>query len=306
MTITNAEMTSATHADFLPTVWADDTRDAIEFAEVLPKLVTTQYEDELSIGRVLRIPQRMNFSVQTKSEGFSSTVNFQAQDREGDGGQYQDITVDTFQYAAALLNAVVAAQSKYDERQRIAHGLGYALMRGVEVSISALFGSFSQIVGTLGADVDDAVIRRARQYLSDSGIYADASWVFSPAAESALFGISKYTSSDFVDKPVIESATLPSLYNYPAYVSNLLTVPATGQTNCGLIHKEALSLLRQIKPTFVEQFLIRNLADGVVAYQLYSTDELEWISEGAMVDSADNPSDAGAVGDFGAVLIRSS
>lgn len=294
--VTTLEMTSTTHANFLPTIWADDTRDAIEYAEVLSKLVNTSYEDELTIGRVLRIPQRANYDTQTKSEGISNTVVFQAHAADTN---YQDITISTFQYAAALLNAVVAAQSKYDERQRIAHGLGYALMRGVEVSIAGLFGSFSQITGSLGADPDDAVIRRSRQYLAEAGVYQDASWIFGPSAESALFGINKFTSKDFVSaSSVMETATLPPLYNYPAYVSNLLTAPATGQTNCALIHREAVILVRQVKPTFAEQFLINNLADGVVAYQLYSADEAEWVQETPAGDSAPTTSD------YGAVLIR--
>ena len=45
MSITDREMTSTTHQDFLPTVWADDTRDAIKFAEVLSKLVVGKVQN---------------------------------------------------------------------------------------------------------------------------------------------------------------------------------------------------------------------------------------------------------------------
>ena len=135
----------------MPTVWSDDTRDAIEYTEVLSKLVNTQYEDELRIGRTIRIPLRGNFNTQTKTEGLTNTISWQTgAQTPGDStvDTVQDITVSTFEYAAALLNAVVAVQSKYDERQRIAHALGYALMRGVEVSVANLFQSFSQITGS--------------------------------------------------------------------------------------------------------------------------------------------------------------
>jgi len=296
LAITDREMTSTTHDDFLPIVWADDTRDAIQFNEVLPKLVNTSYEDELRVGRVLRIPLRANYDTQTKSEGVGNTISFQSVPGTGAFGNVQDVTVNTFEYAAALLNAVVAAQSKYDERQRIAQGIGYALMRGMEVSISALFQSFTQIVGTLGADPDDAVLRRAWQYLADSGVYDNASWVFGPAAVSALFGNNKFTSKDFVDaKSVIETATLPPLYNYPAYSSNLLRAPSTGQTDCTLMHKEAIILIRQIKPTFREQFLIRNLADGIVAYNLYVAAEANWVVETPATNADPTTTDAGGV-----------
>jgi hypothetical protein len=300
--VTDREMTSTTHQDFLPTVWADDTRDAIEYEEVLSKLVNTSYEDEMSIGRILEIPLRANYNTQTKTEGVSNTVVFQSQvGTGGSGTTFQQITVDTYEYAAALLNAVVAVQSKYDERQRIAHGLGYALMRGVEVSLAALFQSFGQIVGTLGADLTDANLRRAWQYLRDAGVTSDANWVFGPAAVASLFGNDKLTSKDFISgKSAIETAELPPMFSYPSFVSNLLRVPATGQTDCALFHREAIILIRQIKPTVREQFLIRNIADGIVAYDLYNVSEALWPRE-QPAGNADPTSD-----DFGAVLIRSA
>lgn len=302
MAVTDTEMTSTTHSAFLPTVWADDVRDAIEFEEVLSKLTNTQYEDELSVGRTVRIPVDSNLNTQSKVEGVSNTVTFQSYaGGGGDGVSFQDVTVSVYEYAAQLLNAVVAAQSKYDQRQRIAHKLGYALMRGVEVTIAALPQGFSQIVGTLGADPTEANLRRSWEYLSNAGITSNAQWVFGPAALSALFANDKYTSKDFISgKSAIESAQLPDLYSFPVYKSNLLRAPASGQTECFLAHREAIILIRQVKPTVREDFLIRNIADGLVAYNLYNAVEAVWSAEAPTGDS--NPTTS----DYGAVLIRSA
>jgi hypothetical protein len=297
--VTDREMTSTTHTEFLPTVWADDTRDAIEFEEVLSQLVDTHFEAQLTVGRTLSIPLRANLDTQTKTEGVSNTITFQSV--PGSASNNQDITVSTYQYAASLLNAVVAAQSNYDERQRISHSMGYALMRGIEVSISALFASFSQITGTLGADLDDAILRRSWQYLRDAGITTGANWIFGPAAVASLFGNDKFTSKDFINgKSAIESAELPALFSYPVFVSNLLNAPAAGQTQCTLMHREAVILLRQIKPTVRESYLIRNNADGLLAFDLYNASEAVWVAEAPAGDS--DPSQV----DSGAVLIRSA
>lgn len=290
---TNREITSTTAAQFLPRIWASDTRDAITHAEVLSKLVNTQYEDEMRIGRNLRIPLRSNLNTQTKSEGLGSTVSFQAFTEIA-----QNIEISTYQYAAQLLNEVVNVQSKYNERQRITKSLGYALMRGIEVTIATLFGSFSQIVGTLGADPDDAIIRRAGQYLADASVFDGAAYVWGPAAVYALFGNDKFTSKDYVNKPVIETAQLPMLYSYNSFQSNLLANPATGQTNCALLHKEAIILIRQIKPTVKHDYLIEHLAEGIVAFDLYNASEATWVDE---IPAGDSP---GSTGDYGAVLIR--
>ena len=302
MTVTDREMTSTTHAAFLPTIWAKDVRAAITYEEVLSKLLNTQYEDEMSVGRILQIPIDSNYNTQTKTEGVSSTITFQSMvGTTGSGTNYQAITVSTFQYAAALLNAVVATQSNYDERQRISHKLGYSLMRGIEVGIAALPASFSQIVGTLGADTTEANLRRAWQYLADAGVSSNSSWVFGPAAIAALFANDKYTSKDFISgKSAIESAQLPDLYSFPVFKSNFLNAPASGQTECFLAHKEAMIMIRQVMPTVREDFLIRNISDGIIAYDLYNVSEAIWSAEAPTGDS--DPT----VSDYGAVLIRTS
>ncbi len=294
--VTSREITTTRAANFIPEIWAEDTRNAIEFEEVLTKVVNTQYEVEMAVGDILHIPLRSNLDTQTKTQGLSQTISYQAV-TEG----VQNITINTFQYAAQLLNHIVATQSKFDERQRIAHAMGYALMRGIEVSIAALPQSFSQIVGTLGADLDDANLRRGWQYLADAGVSTDAVWVFGPAAVASLFGNDKFTSKDFVSaSSVIETATLPPLYSYPAVQSNLLRNPATGQTECFLAHREAMILIRQLMPTVRQQFKIDNIADGLVAYDIYNTSEATWVDEAPGGDSA------ASTGDFGAVLVRSA
>lgn len=304
MAVTDREMTSTTHAAFLPTIWSKDTRDAIEHEMVIssPNIVNTKYESEMAIGRTLQIPIRANYDTQTKTEGISGTtydINFQSMPgTTGSGTNYQSITVSTFQYAAALLNAVVAAQSNYEERQAIAHGLGYSLNRGIEVTVAALYQSFSQIVGTLGAEPDDAVLRAAWNYLADVSSEDAASWLLSPGMTAGLFGVDKFTSGDFVGKKVIETARLPMMYGFPAYNARLLRAPATGQAEGALLHKEAVILIRQVMPTVRQQFLIRKLADGIVAFDLYNASEAIWSAEAPTTDA--DPT----VGDYGAVLIR--
>jgi hypothetical protein len=295
-------MTSTTAAAFLPTIWSKDVRKAIEYEEVLPALCNTKYEAELSVGRTIQIPIDSNLNTQTKTEGVSNTITFQSMaGTTGSGTNYQAVTVSVYEYAAQLLNVVVEAQSKYSERQRISHKLGYSLMRGVEVTIAALPQNFSQIVGTLGADPTEANMRRAWQYLADAGVKSNAHWVFGPAAISALLANDKFTSKDFVNgKSAIETAQLSEKYGFPIYRSNLLRAPATGQTECFLAHREALILIRQIRPTVKTDYIMRNNADGIMAFDLYNAVEAIWSAEAPTGDS--DPT----VGDYGAVLIRSA
>ncbi|KKL16620.1 hypothetical protein LCGC14_2493720, partial [marine sediment metagenome] len=67
------------------------------------------------------------------------------------------------------------------------------------------------------------------------------------------------------------------------------------------LHPDQIYLVRQIQPTVREQFQINNLADGIVAYDLYTAEEAEISPETPSTDTT-----ASTVGDFLAVLIRTA
>jgi hypothetical protein len=309
MALTTLEITSTTHAAFLPEIWSDDTQDAVEFKEVLSKLVNTKFEDDMAVGRILHVPHRSNMATQTKTEGIANTVVFNTITQTN-----QDVTVSTYEYAACLLNAIVQAQSKYDDRKALSDKMGYALVRGWETTIAALPQSFSQTVGTYGADTDDSVIRSAWQKLADAGFVDDtsdqadndAAWVFSPGAKQSLFGQDRYVSRDFVNgKSGIETARLPSLYGIPTYGSNLLRAPSAGQHDNTLFHRSAIILIRQIKPTPKTQYRIEYNADAMLIFDLYAAVEAEQPTETPTTASAGaGSSELEALGDSGAVLIK--
>jgi len=122
--------------------------------------------------------------------------------------------------------------------------------------------------------------------------------VFSPGAQSSIFGNDKWTSGDYVSgKSALETAKLPPILGFPAYVSNLLNAPATGQHDNFLAHRTAMILTRQVKPTAKTQYLLDNLADGVVIFDLYSVDEAEQPAETPGSES---------LGDSGAVWIKAA
>ncbi len=291
--VSTAEITSTTHAAFLPEIWAADTQDAIEFKQVLTELVNTKFEADMSIGRILHVPHRSNLTTQTKTEGITNTVVFEAITQTN-----QDVTVSTYEYSAFLLNSVVEAQSKYDDRKALTKKAGYALVRGMEVALAALFQNFSQALGSYGSDTDDSTLRRAWQYVADAGFVdedGDCAWVFSPGAKQSLFGQDRFVSGDFQSKRAVETAQLPDLYGFPAYHSNLLRSPSTNAHDNACFHRSAVILVRQIQPTPKEQYRIEYNADAYLVFDLYAVAEAEQPAETPGSES---------LGDSGAVLIK--
>lgn len=291
--VSTAEITSTTAAAFLPDIWSDDTQDALEFKTLIAELVTTKFEADMTVGRILHIPHRSNMTTQTKTEGIGNTVVFEAITQTN-----QDITVSTYEYAACLLNKVVQAQSKYADRAALSKKMGYALARGMEVTLAALAQNFSQTVGSYGADTDDSHLRRAWQYLADGGFVDednDCAWVFSPGAKQSLFGQDRFVSNDYQSKRTIENAQLPDLYGFPAFHSNLLRSPASGQHDNFALHKSAAILIRQVKPTVESQYRIEYNADAMLVWDLYTAAEAEQPAETPGSES---------LGDSGAVFIK--
>ena len=310
MTITTQEITSSTHAAFLPEIWSDDTQDALEFATVISELVTTKFESQMTIGRILHIPHRSNMATQSKTEGVTNTVVFQAITQTN-----QDITVSTYQYAACLLNKIVQAQSKYADRAALSKKMGYALARGMEVTLAALAQNFSQTVGGYGTDTDDSQLRRAWQYLADAGFVDednDIAWVFSPGAKQSLFGQDRFVSGDFQSKRAVETAQLPNLYGFPAFHSQLLRSPASGQHDNFVLHRSAAILIRQVKPTVEAQYRIEYNSDAMLIWDLYTAVEAEQPAEAPVTgNSAAGDTGGGTgtgaestLGDSGAVLLK--
>lgn len=294
------EITSTTHAAFLPELWASDTQKAMEFKQVLAALVDTRFEREIkTMGRILSIQRYSNIAVQSKVEGLANEIQFNAvqQDR-------QRITIDTYQYVAVLLNAVVQAQSKYNDRAALTDKMAYALVRGMEVNIANVAQTFTQTVGAYGSDATDADLRKAWQFLADAGFYDNASWVFSPGMAQSIFGIDRFVSKDFQDDtPAVQTAKLPTMYNHPAYVSNLLRSPSAGAHDNMLIHKSAIILLRQVAPSFKEQYRIEWNADALLAYQLYAVAKAQIPKETPIDNNGSSPGTE-LVGDQAGVLIK--
>jgi hypothetical protein len=186
--------------------------------------------------------------------------------------------------------------------------MAYALVRGMEVTIAALAQSFSQAIGVYGGETDDSIVRRAWQYLADAGFAdeADSAWAFAPGAVQSLWGQDRFASKDFQSGvSAVENAKLTPQYGSPAYRSNLLRSPASGQHDNMFLNKSAVILVAQVKPTPKAQYRIEYNADAMLLFDLYAAVEAEQPTETPTTAAAGaGSSELEALGDSAAVLIR--
>lgn len=272
--VADAEMTSTTEAAFLPEIWSRKTADAAQFKAVVSQTVDVSLEDEVSMGRIVHRPHRSNLTTQSKTEGVGNTVVFEAITQTN-----QDFTISTMEYAAWLENEVVKAQEDPAYLGKITERAGYALERGVEVTLTARFSGYSQTVGVDNVEWTLDQLLRGWQYLEDAGAPEDDRFfVTSPAATAGMKKLNELTSTDFGFENGLKAANIGDFMGMPVLRSQLLAAGASGKKSA-MYHRSAEVLIRQIMPTTRKQYLIRNLAEGIVVFDLYTTAENEQPAE---------------------------
>jgi hypothetical protein len=273
--ITDLGITTTTAAQFIPQVWSTGVVQAAQFGAVIQKRVNTDFKDDLAVGNTLNIPRLSNLNTQSKSAGLANGINFEAPTETG-----QQITVSTHEYAAFIVESVVQVQANQDLRQRYEKKLGYALARGRDVTLAALFNGLStNSVGTLGVELASDDYLTAWQKLAEAGLFEgatdpgeDFSIILSPAAYAAALKVDIFTNKLYnSDGDAIQKAHVGDIYGMPVYLSNLLNAPSAGQHRCVAMHRECFALIVQEEVPVQSQFMIRYLADGVVAWNLYGT-----------------------------------
>jgi len=289
--VTSATLTTSTSTEFIPTVWSDDTIEAVEFAAVIAKRVNRKWESQLRVGNTLNIPYISNLTTQNKSSGISNTVNFEAITEAK-----ETITVSTHQYVAFLIENVLEVQANTDLRQKYTNKIGYALARGIEVALSALFASLSQTVGTLNQELTTEDFLEIVTYFATAGLLEDDmdagdeySLILSPKAYVNLLKVEEFINRQYnTAGDAIQRARVGDVYGLPIYRSNLLTVNSSGH-DCAAFKRDCYGLIVQKTVPVRSQFKIDNIADGVIGWNLYGHSEIlhppETPGGGAATDS---------------------
>jgi hypothetical protein len=155
----------------------------------------------------------------------------------------------------------------------------------------------TNIVGVLGVELTAADFLSVWQKFAEAGLLEasedpgeDFSVFLSPAAYAAALNVEVFINRNYNPSGnAIQRATVGQFYGMKGYMSNLLRSPAGSQHECFAMHKGAFALCVQKVVPVRSQWIIRNLGDGVVAWNLYGVDELNYPPEtpggGAAVDN---------------------
>jgi N4-gp56 family major capsid protein len=283
-------------ATFIPEIWSDEVIAAYQKNLVLANLVK-----KLSMtgkkGDTLHIPKPIRGDAHAKAEGVAVTVQ---------NATEEEVTVSIdkhFEYSR-LIEDITETQALSSLRQFYTGDAGYALAKQVDTSLFELGKQFGDnggdYVGTgsyyidatgglsayavdtvAAADVfTDEGFRDLIQKMDDADVPMDnRCLVVPPSIRNEIMGITRYSSSDFVDGRVVNNGQIGNLYGIDIFVSSNCPVVETAAANSAggdvkqamLFHKDAMVLAEQQGVRSQTQYKQDFLATLYTADTLYGT-----------------------------------
>lgn len=286
---------AASASNWLPQFWATGVMDAIKHEQLLAATVDTQFADDIKYGTTGFKRRASHFTVQTKTEGSDVTFERKTENR-------QTFTVATHEYGAVYVEDYAEAQIDINIRSVLMSELGYALGRGLEVSIAALFQNYASNTpqGTLGQEVvEDHLLNAQRDLNNASAPDGDRFLALSSAGVTGLARQDVFRNQLYggaAGEMTRNGRMLGEILGARVVRSNLLRAPAGGQAEGAMYHREQNYMIRRVTPTPVLLHNPQGIGWQVVLHNIYGVGEVNRNSEA----SADPPT----VVDSWGVLIR--
>lgn len=274
--------TTTVGAVFISEHWAKEAQLATRKEQVLAGTVSTKYESEMKTGRTLHIAHVLNQAATAKADGTQVVPDANIPTN-------QDITVDRYFYTATNWGSKIQTQADIVDINKIAGQFGYALQGQVETDLAGLpDGLSTNVVGTFGQELTMDQWEEIWQKMQVGLAPRDnrTAWL-SSAAISAWRKLGVTISSDYSKTGfgALDAGTIGQFLGFRMVESQYLEAPATGQHDCVVFHRDQFGLIRQQQPKVERERILLDLADLVVAWELFTTYETEIIAEAAGAES---------------------
>lgn len=269
-------MTTTTAALHIDEVWPGDVIRAMEFDLVIAPRVYREWKFA-GHGDVYHIPRIPNIEAETKSA--STSVTFRTYtDTE------QQITINVHQASAYKVEDITTLLSKTPIANEMKRKIGYALGRAVDVNLATLPQNFSQIIGTLGSELnyDNMVAAWALLAAAGYSLNDNCTWFLSPGAVAGFLKQEIVINQLYAgDRRAVQTANVGNMLGAPIIQTNLTRAPSAGQSESFLVYKQAMALIMAQEVKMVSEYIAQDLADVIVGHQVYGYTEVDRYSEAA-------------------------
>ena len=257
---------------FIPEIWSDEVVAAYQKNLVLANLVNKMTMKGKK-GDTLHIPKPTRGSAAAKAANTAVTI-------QADTETEVNVTIDQHFEYSRFIEDIVEVQALASLRRFYTEDAGYALSKKVDDTLFALGKSFGDgdasdwthsasfysnagtALGAYAADTvaststfTDAIFRALIKKMDDADTPMDGRFfVVPPSVRSAIMGIDRYNSSDFVDGRGVATGLIGSLYGIDIYVSsNCPTIETDSENTAGgdvkaaiLAHRDTMVLAEQL------------------------------------------------------------
>lgn len=266
------EFFDVTIADqLIPEIWSKYVIRAREQKLCFARLATRKYEDDLSYGDLIRVPQVQHLNARSKNLSANTAVTF-----ETDTSTAVQITIGTWSYVAMAVETATAKQSYKDIIELYAPEMGYALALAVDDDLAALVDDLTtNVTGSMGAMPTYEQFLEMRRKLNDANVPRKGRvGVFSPMAEEGFLALDQFVRNDYAR---VQGKTdddddmgyVGSWFGIPIYVSTNVEGDNTAGHDNTIFHSEAFACCMQMEPTTHRWLDINYLANKIVTEQLY-------------------------------------
>lgn len=265
----NVDIDSA--VEFLRTVWSGYILHAYRNRLGVIDRINRQLDEDAKFARVVNVNKISHLTVADKQNEIDVVYEQITETKK-------QITVDKWKYVAFRIDDIVRLQTDANLRAEYTDEIGYGLKRQQNADVTDLFSGAAYSVGVLGSALNEAERSAAfeRLLLNDVDVEGQDNLTFflSPSEYMGWIREEEIKNSNYSGtNEAIKAAQLKTLYGALVWQSNIITANSTGHDNA-LVHRDALTIIQQLAPRVVTEWVIQNISQAVVADTIYGIGEL--------------------------------
>lgn len=265
------EVTVTTAANFIPEIWSSKILDVVKANLVLSPRVTRY--DSMAYGKgkgdIIHIPTITEIGATAKSASTDVVPTANTENKV-------DLTVNQHYYSAVDMEDIVKIQALPELMGRYTDAIGYGVAKQMDSSIASLATGFSQVTGTTGSDVTDAVVLRSIQYLDDANApLTNRYFVIKPAVKADLLALDKFVLFQNSNRDRVNTGEIGEVYGVEVAVTTQITTTAgsPNRINNMMFHKDAIGMAVSQDIRVQSEYELRGLSTLMVADALWGVIE---------------------------------
>ena len=261
---TNVTYSIASTSKYIPALWTREVERPFTQALVAANLV--QRRDNLASngGDTVNVPFMAQVNARAKSASTGITY-------DSPEAAPVSISINKHYYSGVLIEDIAKVQASYDLRSMFQEAQAEAVARQIDTDVLGLWASAGTTVSG-GVAVDDADIIAVVAALDAAFTpQSERYGVIGAGAKGDLLNVNKYMAYDQTGKTgkAVDGSTglIASVYGMDLYLSQNVPVSTTGKEQ--FFHKKAITLVQQLKPTYLMEYSVDQIGWKTVLNAIY-------------------------------------